>query len=63
MVLNRGDAKIAFAILIGFISTFQAVKHDFTATTNAMSDWPAFGGQVAGNHYSPLKQINRNNVH
>src|ERR1700677_1086617 len=25
-------------------------------------DWPAYGGQVAGDHYSGLSQINRKNV-
>jgi quinoprotein glucose dehydrogenase len=25
-------------------------------------DWPVYGGQVAGDHYSPLAQINRANV-
>ena len=25
-------------------------------------DWPVYGGQVEGQHYSPLTQINRNNV-
>ncbi len=23
------------------------------------SDWPVYGGQVEGDHYSPLSQINR----
>lgn len=27
-----------------------------------MLDWPAYGGQPAGDHYCPLTQINRNNV-
>src|ERR1700760_3035106 len=27
------------------------------------SDWPVYGGQVEGDHYSPLSQINRTNVH
>ena len=27
------------------------------------SDWPVYGGQVEGDHYSPLSQINRSNVH
>ena len=68
MGLNSGDAKIAFAILIGSISIFQVAQHDFATTTihaatrNGTSDWPAYGGQVAGDHYSALKQINRNNV-
>jgi glucose dehydrogenase len=26
-------------------------------------DWPVYGGQAAGDHYSPLRQINRSNVH
>jgi glucose dehydrogenase len=26
-------------------------------------DWPVYGGQVSGDHYSPLRQINRGNVH
>lgn len=25
-------------------------------------DWPVYGGDLAGDHYSPLKQINRHNV-
>ncbi|MGB7189974.1 MAG: PQQ-binding-like beta-propeller repeat protein, partial [Acidobacteriaceae bacterium] len=25
-------------------------------------DWPVYGGQAAGDHYSPLTQINRDNV-
>ncbi len=27
------------------------------------ADWPVYGGQSAGDHYSPLRQINRDNVH
>jgi glucose dehydrogenase len=27
------------------------------------TDWPAYDGQNAGDHYSPLHQINRENVH
>src|ERR1700692_4164394 len=26
-------------------------------------DWPVYGGQAAGDHYSSLSQINRKNVH
>jgi glucose dehydrogenase len=31
--------------------------------SGAHRDWPVYGGQVAGDHYSPLLQINRGNVH
>jgi quinoprotein glucose dehydrogenase len=27
------------------------------------SDWPVYGGQSEGDHYSPLSQINRGNIH
>ena len=27
-----------------------------------VSDWPIYGGQKAGDHYSTLSQINRSNV-
>jgi glucose dehydrogenase len=29
----------------------------------AQQDWPVYGGQAAGDHYSTLSQINRKNVH
>jgi len=33
------------------------------ATSFSTQDWPVYGGQSAGDHYSPLAQINRENVH
>jgi quinoprotein glucose dehydrogenase len=35
---------------------------EYAATTKAGTDWPTYGGQAAGDHYSTLSQINRNNV-
>jgi glucose dehydrogenase len=34
-----------------------------TDKAGKQADWPAYGGQTAGDHYSPLRQINRGNVH
>lgn len=34
-----------------------------TAFAQKNLDWPAYNGNVDGDHYSPLKQINRSNVH
>ncbi|WP_433968678.1 hypothetical protein [Tunturiibacter gelidiferens] len=31
--------------------------------TAANTDWPVYGGQSADDHYSPLRQIDRTNVH
>ena len=32
-------------------------------TVSQRSDWPVYGGQSEGDHYSPLTQISRANVH
>jgi glucose dehydrogenase len=59
----------AFAIVLGSsVAAFQVARHDsgtttvHAATASTMADWPAYGGQVAGDHYSALSQINRTNV-
>src|ERR1700688_225139 len=41
--------------------TSTAGVHRSQSPTNL--DWPVYGGQVAGDHYSGLSQINRKNVH
>ena len=33
-----------------------------TDATQSQQDWPVYGGTAENNHYSSLKQINRNNV-
>ena len=33
-----------------------------TVNKNASVNWPNFGGDENANHYSPLNQINRDNV-
>ena len=40
--------------------TAAAVSHK--AAKKPAIDWPVYGGQFAGDHYSPLRQINRKNV-
>lgn len=39
-----------------------AISAEKTTAQEHALDWPVYGGQVAGDHYSPLKQINRGNV-
>jgi glucose dehydrogenase len=41
-------------------STIEAASHH---GTGAQVDWPEYGGSAADDRYSPLKQINRKNVH
>ncbi len=44
----------------------SAVLHAESCKSNPLprqSDWPVYGGQAEGDHYSPLSQINRGNVH
>ena len=42
-------------------STVQAASH-LKSAKDATVDWPVYGGQLAGDHYSALTQINRRNV-
>lgn len=51
-----------FALVIGLT---PAVLHAQACKSNPLprrSDWPIYGGQVEGDHYSALSQINRGNV-
>jgi quinoprotein glucose dehydrogenase len=41
--------------------TSSASAHRSQSPSNV--DWPVYGGQAAGDHYSSLSQINRKNVH
>jgi quinoprotein glucose dehydrogenase len=60
-------AVLAFlAALCGTVSTAHsqtrsAIAHRLKSPSNV--DWPVYGGQAAGDHYSSLSQINRKNVH
>ena len=46
----------AFGILVGLAFT------TFDMTNNLGDDWPVYGGNKAGNRYSPLNKINTGNV-
>jgi quinoprotein glucose dehydrogenase len=39
-----------------------AILSETASSQTRTVDWPVYGGQPAGDHYSPLKQINRGNV-
>ena len=67
--VTSATAKSIFAIaLAGSIAAYHVVRRDsetitvHAATANAKADWPVYGGQLAGDHYSALSQINRTNV-
>ena len=66
MRLGRTEAVAVTVVLI-----FGACRSAHTQTPSTGGhksgmetslDWPVYGGQAAGNHYSSLSQINRNNV-
>ncbi|HEX4286606.1 MAG TPA: c-type cytochrome [Terracidiphilus sp.] len=42
---------------------FLAMTLSIEASPQQNVDWPAYNGGIDGDHYSPLRQINRNNVH
>lgn len=47
---------------IAFFSGAIACTGEGTYRYETGTDWPVYGGNKAGNRYSPLSQINRNNV-
>jgi glucose dehydrogenase len=54
---RMGAGALALCLLsvgVGVAATGAAKHH---------TDWAVYGGQAAGEHYSPLRQINRRNVH
>jgi glucose dehydrogenase len=61
MRLEVGRRTAAVAVVV-FSWTMQALGGGGARTTQSQ-DWPVYGGQKAGDHYSPLSQINRKNVH
>ncbi|HEX4651928.1 MAG TPA: c-type cytochrome [Granulicella sp.] len=56
-----GVIALVFWLLEGSCS-LAAAGGTKDRSSNAHRDWPVYGGQVAGDHYSPLRQINRGNV-
>jgi quinoprotein glucose dehydrogenase len=42
---------------------YVAVAYPLSHKQPIMQDWPVYGGQEGGDHYSPLTQINTSNVH
>jgi quinoprotein glucose dehydrogenase len=51
----------ASALLLCFVSGAQAQVCNNSPSPRRL-DWPVYGGQAAGDHYSSLSQINRANV-
>src|SRR6202453_4105752 len=56
----------AWAVVFAVALAVSAVLHAEPCKSNPLphqSDWPVYGRQSEGDHYSPLSQINRGNVH
>ncbi len=52
-------SKLVLAAVVGILSAQAAEKK---AAQPPTYDWPIYGGTSENNHFSPLKQINRENV-
>jgi quinoprotein glucose dehydrogenase len=63
-MLNK--VRVTSAVLFALLPGATAVVHGQTCKSDPWphrADWPVYGGQVEGDHYSSLSQINRGNVH
>ncbi len=56
---TSATAPVTLALMLGIGS---AVCASAAAANKPTVDWPVYGGQLADDHYSPLRQINRDNV-
>ena len=50
------------AMLIVFAPRYFKSAGEIVLTGGPVADWPAYGGNPGGTRYSPLIQINRQNV-
>jgi quinoprotein glucose dehydrogenase len=64
LLLNRifAPSALLLAVILGAPPTGNAQGCKGNPLPRR-SDWPVYGGQAEGDHYSPLTQINRGNVH
>ncbi len=68
--IRQGRTEAVVAVILALIFAARSGAHAQTpspgnhesATTATSLDWPVYGGQAAGDHYSSLSQINRKNV-
>ena len=69
LVPGRVTRKAALATSLAAVAClYPSLRHHLPLTVQAAqqdanADWSTYNGQVAGDHYSPLTQINRENVH
>ena len=54
--------SILFATSVIVSLNAQGTQSGKTSASPEATDWPRYGGTLEGNHYSPLTQINRENV-
>ena len=59
-MINRICATLTLMLVASVLIHAQTCKSN---PLPLRSDWPVYGGQAEGDHYSSLTQINRTNVH
>src|SRR6202522_276679 len=56
------EAAVTFVAAFSLCGGLAQVASKPASRVSANTDWPVYGGQSEGQHYSPLTQINRRNV-
>lgn len=59
-IRHAACAFLAIAVMAAYGA--RSLSHAGTPAKVESQDWPVYGGQAAGDHYSNLSQINRKNV-
>lgn len=63
MWMSREGRVFTRAGFAGTAVSMLVLVASISSMAQTAADWPAYNGNVNGDHYSPLKQINRRNVH
>lgn len=54
--------KLILPICLAVLAAFFTLRSRQSAAANNPQEWPSYGGNLENTHFSPLKQINRENV-
>ena len=62
LILNKGPEEVQLRTPDKRIHLLRKASGDRYRPVTSQADWPTYHGQVSGNRYSGLTQINKNNV-
>ncbi len=60
--LTMKNWKLVLLLGLVAVAAILALRSQPSDAANKLQEWPSYGGNLENTHFSPLKQINRDNV-